>query len=165
MNNFEFFYHDIDERVSTLTRLNTSRLHCAAGCCDCCIDDVSVFEVEARNIRTNYRDLLDNALPHPAGACAFLDGRGQCRIYEHRPYVCRTQGLPLHWVEENDDNTATCYRDICPKNDEGIPVELLSEDFCWNIGPAEEKLAMMQYKLGNGSMARIRLRDLFKPQG
>ena len=34
----------------------------------------------------------------PEGACAFLDGEGGCRVYPDRPYVCRTQGLPLRWI-------------------------------------------------------------------
>ena len=164
MTEFEAFYAAIDKQVSALTRLHAQHLQCKAGCCDCCIDGLSVFEIEADNIRATYPDLLENSLPHPAGACAFLDEGGLCRIYEQRPYVCRTQGLPLHWMDVDDDGTFTGFRDICPKNDDTLDIEALRENECWIIGPAEEKLSMMQYKKGKSKIKRIRLRDMFKQQ-
>ena len=41
--------------------------------------------------------------------CPNLDDDGQCMIYEHRPLVCRTFGLPLR-------NGATYLGDICDLN-------------------------------------------------
>lgn len=58
----------------------------------------------------------------------------------------------------------TAFRDICPENDEGVRVEALPEEQCWVVGPAEERLAMMQYRKTGKSMMRIRLRDMFKQQ-
>ncbi|MGB7568294.1 MAG: YkgJ family cysteine cluster protein, partial [Chitinivibrionales bacterium] len=87
----------IDQLVDRLSLMHDSRLRCKRGCYDCCVDDVSVFEIEALNIRHFNEALLKTGIPHPKGLCAFLDNKGACRIYEHRPYVCRTQGLPLHW--------------------------------------------------------------------
>jgi hypothetical protein len=29
--------------------------------------------------------------------CAMLEADGRCAVYEHRPLVCRTQGLPLRY--------------------------------------------------------------------
>ena len=84
-------------------------------------DQITVFEVEAEVIRRHHADLLAEGEPHAEGACAFLDGEGACRIYEHRPYVCRTQGLPLRWLEELDGETVE-LRDICPLNDEDDPI-------------------------------------------
>ena len=90
--------------------------------------------------------------------CAFLDAEGACRIYADRPYVCRTQGLPLRWIEEDFDETIE-YRDICPLNAAGEPVEDLEAADCWTIGPFEEELSMIQ--AGTGDSARVPLRDLF----
>ncbi|MBK7707050.1 MAG: hypothetical protein IPJ30_15135 [Acidobacteria bacterium] len=56
-------------------------------------------------------------MPHTRGACAFLD-QDACRIYPDRPYVHRTQGLPLRWIED-DLEEAFKYRDICPLNEAG----------------------------------------------
>ncbi len=154
------FYREVDEQVALLEKINADRMHCKAGCHDCCIDNITVYEAEADYIRHYHADVLAQS-PHPKGACAFLDKRGMCRIYEHRPYVCRTQGLPLRWVEYESDGRMVEFRDICPLNSEGTPVELLPDDHCWDIGPFEQKLADIQMQLRFGNLKRVRLRDLF----
>jgi Uncharacterised protein family (UPF0153). len=151
----------IDRLVNDLSQENASRLHCKKGCHDCCIDDLSVFEIEAFNIRHFNEALLKTGIPHQKGLCAFLDKNGACRIYNQRPYVCRTQGLPLHWIEEQKNGTMVAMRDICPINDPGIPVEDLPEDLCWKIGPFEEQLARLQYDIDKCDTLRVKLRDLF----
>lgn len=93
--------------------------------------------------------------------CAFLDKNDACRIYENRPYVCRTQGLPLRWFDEIEDELVE-LRDICPLNEEGVPVENLEEEKCWTIGEFESKLAELQKEFGQGKNKRIKLRKLFK---
>lgn len=154
-------YMDVDRQVKQLTQSLKGRLNCRKGCSDCCVDDISVSHIEADNIRFHYADLLKNDTAHPAGACAFLDEQGACRIYDARPYVCRTQGLPLHWLEQIEDGQTVAMRDICQKNDAGIPVEQLPLEDCWIIGPTEEALAKLQFAAYRESSVRIRLRDLF----
>lgn len=125
------------------------------------MDGLTVFAVEAELIRRRHPGLLATASPRPEGACAFLDDGGACRIYADRPYVCRTQGLPLRWIVEDDDGPAGEMRDICPLNDEGPPVEVLPADACWTIGAFEERLAALQARLTPGTPERIALRALF----
>jgi len=104
---------------------------------------------------------LRGGSPHPAGACAFLDAGGSCRVYAERPYVCRTQGLPLRWIEERGSDEMVELRDICPLNDRGSPIEELDPDECWTLGPAEGRLGELQRLWGDGSMKRVPLRALF----
>ena len=155
-------YEEIDRAAVHLAHLHADRLHCGPGCSSCCIDNITVFVVEASNIRKHNADLLSKGIPHPAGACAFLDDRGNCRIYKHRPYVCRTQGLPIRWIEEREDGETVEMRDICAVNEKGSPVEVLPAETCWTIGPFEERLSSLQGLLGNGARTRIALRDLFR---
>lgn len=152
---------EVDEEASALAARLGSRLRCKLGCSDCCVDDLSVFEVEAARIRSRYAALLEQGRPHPPGACAFLDEAGACRIYEARPYVCRTQGLPLRWEDEGEDGEVQELRDICALNEPGEPplVQLPSAD-CWTLGPYEGRLATAQVML-TGQPHRVRLRDLF----
>ncbi len=70
--------------------------------------------------------------------------------------MCRTQGLPLRWFEEQIE-----FRDICPLNEEGSPIEKLMADECWEIGPFEARLASMQANLDGGALQRVPLRELF----
>jgi len=172
------FHRDIDTRVAEIVARNHGRLKCGRGCSGCCDDNITVFEVEANQIRSaaHHRQLLATGMPHPDGACAFLDHEGMCRVYDVRPYVCRTQGLPLRWIDHEE---ATEFRDICPLNEDAVDgaeyptIVDLPEDDCWTIGEAEERLRNMQAEFQRGShdestsdgpLTRIRLRDLFARQ-
>ena len=155
------FHTAIDREVAPLVGRHRDRLQCRCGCADCCVDDLTVFEIEAERIRRAHGPMLEGAEPGPAGKCAFLDDEGACRVYDVRPYVCRTQGLPLRWIAEDGAE----YRDICPLNDTGEPIIGLSEDACWTLGPAEGRLAELQRRFGDGRMVRVRLRGLFGGPG
>lgn len=162
----ENFYDEVDKLSRILSRKHESRLKCKAGCFSCCVDNITVFEVEAEYIKEHYNDLINKDKPHPEGYCAFLNDKGECRIYEHRPYVCRTQGLPLRWIEEINEEELYEMRDICPLNEEGEPIVNIKAEDCWTIGPFEEKLAIIQKKFSDKPMGknRIYLRQLFKQQ-
>lgn len=151
----------IDTEINRLTSLLSDKLQCADGCSNCCVDEITVFEIEAAHIRLHYADLLENGIPHPKGACAFLDKKGSCRIYPCRPYVCRTQGLPLQWIDIGEYESPVLFRDICPRNDESVDLLGLPDDMVWHIGPIEEQLAQMQYSINGGTTNRIPLRSLF----
>lgn len=158
------FYDGVNNLTSALNQRHQQRLKCKAGCFSCCVDNITVFEIEAENIKLHYHHLIENEQPHPQGYCAFLNENGECRIYEHRPYVCRTQGLPLRWIEEINEEELIEMRDICPLNEEGEPIVNLKAEDCWTIGPFEEKLALIQKNFSDKPMGenRVRLRDLFK---
>lgn len=156
---------DVDAR--RLHVLHAERLQCKRGCAACCVDELSVSAVEAAQIRRHHATLLATGTPHAAGACAFLDDAGACRIYAVRPYVCRTQGLPLRWldadtddVDDGADEALLEFRDICPLNEPGEPLELLPAEDCWTLGPIEERLARLQQASGLPP-ERIPLRSLF----
>jgi Fe-S-cluster containining protein len=157
----EALHVEVDRAAARLAARHAERLRCARGCSSCCVDGITVFEVEARIIERRHGELLAAGEPHDEGACAFLDGEGACRIYAERPYVCRTQGLPLRWIDELEDGSPAELRDICPLNDEGEPIEELVEEDCWTLGPAEERLARLQAATGAPGR-RVALRGLFQ---
>ncbi len=149
----------VDELTTPLHARHADRLQCRRGCADCCVDDLSVFQVEAARIQAAYPDVLASS-PHPPWACAFLDEAGACRVYEARPYVCRTQGLPLRWLEERRGRVVE-RRDICPLNGEGPPLGALPKDDCWSLGPVEDRLRQLQEGVDGGEGQRVALRALF----
>jgi Fe-S-cluster containining protein len=148
----------VDARAAELAALHGARLQCRRGCSACCVDDIRVFAVEAERIRFHNEHLLARAVPHAAGACAFLDAEGACRVYADRPYVCRTQGLPLRWIDEEHGAE---LRDICPLNESGEPIERLPESACWTLGETEARLAELQRAFGREG-DRVALRALFE---
>lgn len=152
----------IDELVAPALRAHGARVTCRAGCVGCCADGLSVFEIEAAAIVRRYPALLASGEPHPEGACAMLDDDGLCRVYGARPYVCRTQGLPLRWLEEDEVGAPVEARDVCPLNLEGgAGLEELAPDACWTIGPLEQRLAERQGARDAGAGTRVPLRSLF----
>ncbi len=144
----------IDDNARVLAERHGARLQCKRGCSGCCSDGLTVFEVEAAAIVRRHGELLAEQAPGPPGRCAFLDDEGACRVYDERPYVCRTQGLPLRWIEGGRE-----LRDICALN--VIAVETLAPAECWPIGPVEARLSAMQAMVERGELRRVALRDLF----
>lgn len=153
-------YRDLDVAVAKFEREHRDRLQCKKGCFDCCVDDITVFEIEAHHIVANCGDVLEQHA-HQVGACAFLDQDGACRIYAYRPYVCRTQGLPLRWLDEDESGQWVELRDICYLNETGEPIEDLAQESCWEIGPFEGRLAMLQAKVDDDELRRVPFRSLF----
>lgn len=69
---------------------------CERGCARCCVEGLSVLSVEAFALQEHLDEHgLSGAPSPPPGGCAFLDGEGACTVYEARPLVCRTHGLPV----------------------------------------------------------------------
>jgi len=162
LRELERLHEEVDREAARLAAAHGERLHCGRGCHDCCVDGLTVFDIEAELIRLRHAALLRDGRPHGAGGCAFLDAEGVCRIYPQRPYVCRTQGLPLRWLDDAEGGEIVELRDICPLNADGPPVERLPPEQCWTIGPAEGRLAELQRRFGAGRMTRLPLRALFR---
>lgn len=152
----EALHQMVDDLVAPLSKRLGDRLVCRLGCASCCVDDLTVFEVEAESIRMAYPEVLVGE-PAVAGACAMLGPSGECRVYAARPYVCRTQGLPLRWAEAGSER-----RDICPLNDEANDLLSLSSEDCWTLGPVESRLAAAQARSDGGEGRRVSLRSLFR---
>ena len=96
---------------------HSDKMECKKGCSKCCKTDISIFEIEAERIEewfhaqeiTEQGRLLELwSTPNVEGYCTFLYN-DQCSIYEPRPLICRTQGLPLFVKSEN-------ILDYCPLN-------------------------------------------------
>jgi hypothetical protein len=160
---------EVDRAAGAVADRHRGRLQCGRGCAACCVDELTVYEVEAERIRRAHGALLEAGAPHAPGACAFLGAENECRIYPDRPYVCRTQGLPLRWLSElgedgerGEGGEIVEARDICPLNLAGPPLEGLPEDACWLLGPVEDRLAALQHALDGGAGRRVALRRLFR---
>jgi len=156
-------HDEIDDKAKALAKIHSERLQCRRGCSACCLDDLTVTRIEAERIRRAHPDLLRNERPHPVGGCAFLDEQGGCRVYADRPHVCRSQGLPLRIVFENESGEIEERRDICSLNLEGgPPLESLDEENCWLIGSFELRIGQLDDQLGGTERKRVVLRDLFR---
>lgn len=166
---------DLDAEILSLSN-RLPKLTCHRGCRDCCEDDLTVFEIEAELCLRYHSELLDHGIPAPKGRCAFLGSADECRIYAERPYVCRTQGLPLRWYEETEtgeilEEHATCRQNsiesVAPSALERhtqVHLPTLRDSDFWLIGPYEERLSVIQGNLDHEQYFRVPLRALFSKQ-
>jgi len=168
LKKLEAIHQEVDGLVVLVEDQLGERLVCRHGCSDCCEDNLTVLEIEAELIRQNCEAVLRQEPAPSSQGCAFLDPDGGCRVYPWRPYICRTQGLPLRWLESED----TEGRDICPLNQEvihemGEDINQYPHDHCWTLGPWEGRLASLQAEAsGRFEQVRIPLRSLFiSPEG
>ena len=83
-------------------------MQCQTGCSDCCHVRLTITAVEADAIRAHAggRPLEVNADP---GLCAALDANGRCQIYDARPVVCRSHGVPIRMHEGSLPVIRNCH--------------------------------------------------------
>ena len=162
MKNFtelETLYLKVDEFFKkTQTKFREDML-CKAGCSQCCFVDLTVFKVEADHIETWFKqhpqkEILKEAWKTASvpGACTFLKD-DQCTIYEVRPLICRSQGLPLKFKMDKD------FVDACPLNFETSNLEL--ED-CLDLDRVNHILSRIEMQYSGQPTDRVRLTQLFE---
>ncbi len=114
----------VDEFFVRVEQRHGEQMRCSTGCYDCCDARLSVTGVEAEavleawlalseqrraSVRATWRD--------DATACAALDRQGRCAIYEGRPLVCRSHGVPIRFPPKRPGARAlpvieTCFRNF-----------------------------------------------------
>ncbi|TNF41432.1 MAG: YkgJ family cysteine cluster protein [Bacteroidetes bacterium] len=99
---YKILLNEIQKQTAILEEMHREYIKCRSGCSLCCID-FSVFPVEFYFIlnelkKKNFKPETD--LNNENEICVFLKNNS-CTIYEQRPIMCRTHGLPLLYA--NDD--------------------------------------------------------------
>lgn len=98
---------EIDNRCRELYDLHAPHLRCKAGCDMCCMD-FSILPVEYHAIKELAGEDLKKGQPAAKkGECPFLVNH-RCTIYQVRPVICRTQGLPLLFMGEENWELSAC---------------------------------------------------------
>jgi uncharacterized protein len=118
---------NLTDRLSArLSARYDSHLTCRAGCSGCCHHHLSVFPIEAAAVTDAVKALppeTQAVIRRQAAAVREREARGlsvacpllvdeRCAVYELRPLICRTQGLPL--LIEAEDGAQEV--DFCPLN-------------------------------------------------
>lgn len=161
---YQQFIDEIDQRVADLTAMHTGQMACGKGCDLCCID-FDLFPVEFHHMK----ETLQNRMPQPPaqepGRCAFLENHA-CTIYEHRPYICRTHGLPLINMDEEGDEWELSF---CELNFTDAGDDYFDEQNVLEQDSANSRLYMMNSRFidnhpqyGYREKQMIPMRDLLK---
>lgn len=118
MSKYTTLVTELDQAIAANADLHRDRLQCRPGCSDCC-RPFSVLAVEVARIETALAALapatlagIRDAAARQSQACPFLVN-DLCAIYQYRPLICRTQGLPIAYV---DHQRETIEVSACPIN-------------------------------------------------
>lgn len=120
--NYQQLVKKVDQLCESVAMTLGDRFTCSAGCATCCLN-ISVFPVEVAAMleaalqlpSDQYKQLktvLNRELPEDA--CPFLSNE-LCLMYQARPIICRTHGLPLLIAEDGNRRI-----DFCPHNCKGM---------------------------------------------
>jgi uncharacterized protein len=121
IRNYQNLVEKVDEFSSRITAEYANLIYCKKGCDNCC-RNISIFPVEAFSLAMALRQTSSTEsayireLAHSAAPdiCPLLDN-GACLLYQFRPIICRTHGIPL-LISDGHEKTL----DFCPKNFIGI---------------------------------------------
>jgi uncharacterized protein len=104
MDKYRAIRKKVDAVSFSLSQTHATHLQCKKGCDLCCMD-YSILPVEFYSILEELKNRGYKAENFQRNAkndedCIFLKNHA-CTIYESRPLICRTHGLPLLYA--NDD--------------------------------------------------------------
>ncbi|QXE92583.1 YkgJ family cysteine cluster protein [Geomonas subterranea] len=123
LENYLALLSRVDEICQRTFEAFSPHITCRAGC-DACCRHLSIFAVEAAALTRALREL-------PAGEAELVRAKargaredspcpllhdGLCLLYQSRPIICRTHGLPL-LLSRDGERTV----DFCPENFQGLP--------------------------------------------
>jgi Fe-S-cluster containining protein len=108
----------VDEGVAPVVERWRAHIQCRPGCSDCCHQSFRVSDIEGELLREGLdmlgederADILARARdwrPDERMPCPVLSSAGECRLYEHRPRICRKYGIPL-WHPDRPHEVRTC---------------------------------------------------------
>lgn len=122
LENYLQLVNRVDQLCKSAEEVLREHINCAEGCSSCC-KTISLFPVEAAAISAAVAALpekdAETVRQHAedgggeGDVCPLLfDNR--CLIYEFRPIICRTHGLPIMFTDHGERRL-----DYCPKNLQG----------------------------------------------
>ena len=123
----------IEALCSHINKIHGESIVCRAGCDECCVN-FTIGACEFAALKEKVLTLPECSGNKERGSCFFLNG-GLCSIYEFRPVICRTHGLPVRFADENGNTEYSS----CGKNS----VIIMNETNTIDIDSINEKLAIL----------------------
>jgi Fe-S-cluster containining protein len=155
-------YQQLVARVAafgqSITQRYPTQLTCHAGCDGCCYQQLTVLPVEAHHLAQAIAALSLEVRTHLAARlqpqddpwqvldtpqpCVLLE-QGHCRLYDHRPLMCRIHGFPISsaMIERPDG----LQRDCCPLNFPDLPLHDIAAQAVYNLDLVNQTLVAINH--------------------
>lgn len=101
---YKILRKEIDELSNNLAKNHSEHMKCKKACDMCCMD-YSIFPIEFHSILNDLKEkktVPEFSSERKENVCVFLN-KHVCSIYQQRPIICRTHGLPLLFMNDNSD--------------------------------------------------------------
>lgn len=112
----------IDAICTQLHEVHSEHTQCKKGCSSCCMN-FCLLPVEFHFILEHLKDeLVELNRSAENDQCVFLVNNA-CSIYQYRPIICRSHGLPILFMDDEGENWNLSF---CPLNFDDLPDEYFS---------------------------------------
>lgn len=115
------FVTKVDKLTESLSTLHNEHMQCRKGCDLCCMN-YRIFPVEYFAMQQALDQKPIDTQESKDGGCIFLKDHA-CQIYEHRPFICRTHGLPLLYMNDDQWELSACELNFTEFDDEDFSDE------------------------------------------
>ncbi|MGQ7868870.1 YkgJ family cysteine cluster protein [Sunxiuqinia sp. sy24] len=113
--------NQVDQLSEQLSGLHQNHMACKKGCDLCCMD-YDVFPIEYEAMKEALQNKQVDMQKSIDGSCIFLKDH-MCQIYEQRPIICRTHGLPLLFMNDEQWELSACELNFTEFDDEDFTTE------------------------------------------
>lgn len=139
MHNFSLLLSKIDKTTLKLFDHHSTHLACRKGCDQCCMN-FRLLPVEFHFIvdQLKEKQIKINNLASDE-ECPFLVDH-ECQIYEYRPIICRSHGLPILTMDEEGENWELSF---CPLNFTDADDDYFTQKNCYQQDLFNSKLYML----------------------
>jgi len=145
-NQTENYYHkfsllrnNVDKICNKLHLIHHEYTSCKKGCDECCMN-FNLLPVEFHSIMESLKGKeITIQLSDDHDSCPFLIDHS-CQIYEYRPLICRSHGLPILTMDEEGENWELSF---CPLNFKETDDDYFTQKNCYQQDLFNSKLYLL----------------------
>jgi Fe-S-cluster containining protein len=144
-HHFSLLRNDIESTCNKLHRQHHEFTSCKKGCDECCMN-FKLLPVEFYSILNSIKDtaIAIRKTDNPE-ECPFLVDHC-CQIYEFRPLICRSHGLPILNMDEEGENWELSF---CPLNFIENDHDYFTNENCYQQDLYNSKLYLLNQEFIN----------------
>jgi uncharacterized protein len=130
---------EVDKACIPLHRTHKKYTLCKQGCDECCMN-FRLLPIEFYSILFSLKEeKMLNLNDKDSESCPFLINHA-CVIYQHRPLICRSHGLPILDMDQEGENWELSF---CPLNFTENNDEYFTHSNCYHQDLFNSKLYML----------------------
>lgn len=144
--NYHNLLKKIDLKFEEVFEKHKEHFQCGKGCYSCCKKELSVFEIEALNIKKFIQAHLESFSLDKGirEHCEFLNEKGECLIYEARPVICRSHGAPVAYKNAHGEQE----KSVCNLNFTEVDLNSLELIDFYNLETVNVLLSLINQTAG-----------------